>query len=68
MERSVVEESVEDIDIALRALATRERRAVLTCFIEIGGGAVDLKDLVEYVATETKEREYWSNSSHFVAP
>lgn len=55
MERSVVEESAEDIDVALRVLATSERRAVLTCFIEIGDGAVDLKDLAEYVAAETKE-------------
>ena len=52
MGHSVAEGSPGDIDVALQALATRERRTVIACFIEIGGGAIHLKDLIEYVAAK----------------
>ena len=60
MGHSVVEGSPGDIDVALQALATRERRTVIACFIEIGGGAIHLKDLIEYVAAKMKDSEVGS--------
>jgi hypothetical protein len=60
MGHSVAEGSPGDIDVALQALATRERRTVIACFIEIGGGAIHLKDLIEYVAAKMKDSEVGS--------
>ena len=55
MKCSAVTEPAVEVDVALRALAARERRAILACFIETGGGAVHLNDLAEYVATAVDE-------------